>query len=104
SSPTSRRTLIAVALIGFAVGVAVSIRLDVFPRSEAISIFGQGDQQQTGGGSAGPPPTVALPDFAELAEHVAPSVVNVSTTQEVKGSSRLTPGPGGPGGPGSPGG
>jgi len=37
---SSRRALIAVAAIGFAVGIAVSIRFDLFARSEAISIFG----------------------------------------------------------------
>jgi len=99
---TSRRTLIAVAVIGFAVGVAVSVRFDLFPRSEAISLFGGAEKPS--GGAATPAPTVALPDFAALAEHMSPSVVNISTTQEVKGGLRL--GPGGPGGgsPGGPGG
>ncbi len=98
---SNRRALLAVALIGFAVGIAVSVRFDLFSRSEAINLFG--------GGSSGPPPgatpapTVALPDFAELAEHISPSVVNISTTQEVKGMP-FGGGPEGPGGPGGPGG
>src|SRR2546422_3223254 len=36
-------------------------------------------------GTGTPAPSVNLPDFAGLAEHVAPSVVNISSTQEVKG-------------------
>src|ERR1044071_8282617 len=98
SSRSNRVGLLAVALIGFVVGVVASVRFDLFPRSEAINIFG-GSEKPSGGNPAGPPPVVALPDFAGLAEHVAPSVVNISTTQEVKGG-----GLGGPGGPGGPGG
>ena len=94
---TSRRTLIAVALIGFAVGVAVSVRLDLFPRSEAISLFGGAEKPAT---VPTPAPAVALPDFSGLAEHAAPSVVNISSTQEVKSAGSFGPGesPGGPGG------
>jgi serine protease Do len=36
-------------------------------------------------------PTVQVPNFAELAEHLDPSVVNISTTQVVKGQRRSTP-------------
>jgi serine protease Do len=36
-------------------------------------------------------PTVQVPNFAELAEHLKPSVVNVSTTQVMKGQRRSTP-------------
>jgi serine protease Do len=99
---TSRLTLIAVALIGFAVGVAVSVRLDLFPRSEAINLFGSGEKTESETTAA---PPVALPDFSGLAEHAAPSVVNISSTQEVKGSGAFGPGGpgGGPGGPGGPG-
>src|SRR5262245_9873922 len=96
---SSRRALVGVALIGFIMGVAVSIRFDLFPRSEAISLFGGSGEKSAPSGSS-QAPTVALPDFTELAQHVAPSVVNISTTQEVKGSSggpRL-----GPGAPGAP--
>jgi serine protease Do len=101
-SPRSNRVaLLAVALIGFVVGVVASVRFDLFPRSEAINLFG-GAEKPSGGSPAAPPPVVSLPDFAGLAEHVAPSVVNISTTQEVKGSSGLAPG--GPGGGGGGGG
>jgi serine protease Do len=36
-------------------------------------------------------PTVQVPNFAELAEHLNPSVVNVSTTQVMKGQRRSMP-------------
>jgi serine protease Do len=36
-------------------------------------------------------PAVQVPNFAELAEHLKPSVVNISTTQVVKGQRRSTP-------------
>jgi serine protease Do len=93
SRGTSRWTLVATALIGFVVGVGVSLRSDLLSRSDAISLFGSGERQAPT--TAGPPPTVVLPDFASLAEHISPSVVNISSTQEVKAR-----GPGGPGGPG----
>jgi len=91
---TGRFAMVAVALICFAVGVVLSARLDLSPRSEAISIFG-GAEKPSGGGGATSSPSVNLPDFAGLTEHVAPSVVNISSTQEVKG---------GPLGQGAPGG
>jgi serine protease Do len=36
-------------------------------------------------------PAVQVPHFADLAEHLRPSVVNISTTQVVKGQRRATP-------------
>ncbi len=90
----SRWSLLVVALVGFAVGLAVSVRLDLFARSEAISLFGGEDK-----GSAPAPPPVSLPNFVALAEHVSPSVVNISTTQEVKGGFGM---PGRPGGEDDP--
>jgi serine protease Do len=94
---TNRRALVVTAVIGFAAGLAVSARYDLVSRSEAINFFGGG---QTNDSSQTPPPTVTLPDFADLAEHISPSVVNISTTQEVKGG----PNGGGPGSPLGPGG
>jgi serine protease Do len=102
SSRSNRLALLAVGLIGFLVGVAASVRFDLFPHSEAINIFGGADKPAATSNPS-PSPVVALPDFAGLAEHVAPSVVNISTTQEVKTGSGLG-GPGGSGGPGGPGG
>jgi len=87
-----------VGALGFAAGVAMTARLDLFPRTEAIGLFG-------GDAPSSPPPVVSLPDFTGLAEHISPSVVNISSTQEVKSSPferRGLPGPGGPGGPGGP--
>src|SRR2546422_652584 len=104
SAGTSRRALLAVALIGFAVGLVVSVRFDLFPSSQAINLFGGGEKAAEESGSTGAPPAVALPDFAGLAEHLSPSVVNISSTQEVKGGPSLgvPGGPGGPGGEGDP--
>ena len=96
---TGRLAMVAVALIGFAVGVVLSAGLDLFPRSEAISIFG-GAEKPSGGSAATPAPSVNLPDFSGLAEHVAPSVVNISSTQEVKGGPFAPGEQGGPGGGG----
>jgi hypothetical protein len=78
---TNRRALIAVALIGFAVGIAVSIRFDLFSRSEAINFFGGTDKPGEAANPTGAPPPVTLPDFSGLAEHLSPSVVNISSTQ-----------------------
>ncbi|HLK11264.1 MAG TPA: DegQ family serine endoprotease [Candidatus Binatia bacterium] len=78
----SRRRLFVVALIGFVAGIAVSVRWDLFPRGEALNLFGGGESSESG--TSAPAPSVALPDFADLAAHISPSVVNVSTTQEVK--------------------
>src|SRR5262249_5528637 len=86
---------LAVGLIGFLVGVAASVRFDLFPHSEALNLFGGGSEKQATA-PAPSPPQVMLPDFSGLAEHVAPSVVNTSTTQEVKAG----PGFGAPGGGG----
>jgi serine protease Do len=98
---SNRLALVAVALIGFVVGIVASVRLDLFPSSEAINLFGGGSGDRPATGSApSPAPAVQLPDFAGLAEHVAPSVVNISSTQEVKGSTGPGFGPGGPGGQG----
>ena len=101
-SGSTRRVALLAALVGFVIGVGVSVRLDLFPRGEAVSLFGGGDT------SSQNPPVVQLPDFADLAEHVSPAVVNISTTQEVKSPHGLGPGapgvPGAPGGPGGPGG
>jgi serine protease Do len=93
SSGTSRGTVIVTALIGFVVGMGVSLRSDLPPRSEAISLFGGGGEEKP---TPDKPPQVTLPDFAALSEAISPSVVNISTTQEVK--RRGSPfGPGGPG-------
>jgi serine protease Do len=109
SRGTSRRALVVAALIGCVVGIGVSLRSDLLSRSDAISLFGGSEQPAATGGQA---PTVTLPDFATLSEHISPSVVNISSTQEVKPRSPFGPGGpggggpggGGPGGPGGPGG
>jgi serine protease Do len=93
----TRRVTLFAALAAF-VGAGLCMRFDLVPRSHAVSLFG-GD-----GGSASAPPAVTIPDFADLASHVSPAVVNISTTQEMKGGPHgLGPGvPGGPNAPGAP--
>jgi serine protease Do len=98
SAPTGRAVLVGVAALGFAVGSAVSSRFDLLPESEAISFFST-EKTEEAAGSAGP--TVVLPDFAKLAESLSPSVVNISSTQEVTTSPfgrQRAPGGGGGGG------
>ena len=51
SRGTGRRALVATAIIGFVVGIAVSVRYDLVSRSEALNLFGGGDQQQAGQGA-----------------------------------------------------
>ena len=98
---------ILVAALGFGIGMFASGRGGFTPRSEAVSLFGDGAATAP----AASPPAVSIPDFADLADHMAPSVVNISTTQEVRGggggggpSGGGFGGPGGGGGPGGPGG
>ena len=99
---TNRGALLLVALLGFAVGLAVSLRVD-FQQSEAINLFG-GSEKPVAPVPTAPAPTVALPDFSGLAQQISPSVVNISSTQEMRGPSMGGRGPGGPGAPGGPGG
>jgi serine protease Do len=72
-------------MLGFAVGMAVTGRFDAPAPSQAISLWGS-DEPDEAPESAGA--AVSLPDFAALAERLSPSVVNISTTQEVKGFTR----------------
>jgi S1-C subfamily serine protease len=100
SRGTNRRALVAAALVGFVVGIVVSLRSDLLSSSEALNLFGSSEPQP-----ATPPqgPSITLPDFATLAEHISPSVVNISSTQEVKTRGPFGGGQGLPGGPGGPG-
>jgi serine protease Do len=98
AGPVPRRwTVVAVATVAFAVGMAVTSRFDSPRRTEAISFpwsSDEGDEEKkseeatTPGGGApgaeGSGAAGALPDFAALAERLSPSVVNISTTQEVQ--------------------
>jgi len=93
---SNRRALLA-ALIGFVVGLGVSLRTDLLPRGEALNLFGSGGSEEAQApAKTTQTPSVALPDFVELTKALSPSVVSISSTQEVKRS-----GPGGmfPGGP-----
>jgi serine protease Do len=92
----SRRWIVvAVATLGFVVGMVVTARFDP-SQSEAFSLWGSRDDEKSTDPDARKAEEVApkaptfagLPDFATLAERVAPSVVNISTTQEVKGFSQ----------------
>jgi len=52
---SNRLAFLAVALIGFVVGVVVSVRFDLFPSSEAINLFGGGSGDRPATGSAPSP-------------------------------------------------
>ena len=88
---SNRRVALLAAFAGFVIGVGVCVRFDLFARSEA-GLFGQSE----GSGPPSQAPAVAIPDFADLAKHVSPAVVNISTTQEVKNPHGFN-GPQGPG-------
>ena len=86
------------------------MRLDMCRRAAIVAVLclviGIGAAPQGGGGMAlaaqkapfwmeSPPgqvPTVQAPDFAELAERLQPAVVNISTTQVLRGQQRQLPG------------
>jgi len=100
-------------VVGFVVGTAGSVWLDVVPQSAAINLFGEAEQAPAESSSVPTPPPVGavLPDFSALAQQLSPSVVNISSTQEMKRrgpQEQMEPGPEGegeaPGGPGGPGG
>src|SRR5262249_6966059 len=90
--------------LGFAIGMLANGRLGPRP-SQALSLWGGPDQakpQAESSQPSKPEPGVNLPDFAALSDELSPSVVNVSTTQEVKGGGINPFGPGGPGGEDDP--
>lgn len=99
SASPQRWAVIAVATIGFLVGMVVTVRFDAPAPSHAIGFWGSGGDEENEAKPAVPeeqavlPPAPApappvLPNFAALAERLSPSVVNISTSQEVKGFSR----------------
>jgi serine protease Do len=103
---------VAAAVVGFVVGTAGSVWLDVVSPSAAISLFGEEEKPPAESSSVPTQaPSAALPDFSGLAQQLSPSVVNISSTQEIKRrgpEEQMEPGPGpegeeGPGGPGGQG-
>jgi len=95
-------------LIGVVMGLILAAQTDVTERLGAI--FGSGEEEaakeQTpavqGSSNSGGTEQICLPDFTLLAEKLDPAVVNISTTQVIKGSGMgrgfgfRHPGPGGP--------
>jgi serine protease Do len=77
-----------------AVGLGAALALGM-PRA-ARSFFGSGSSETP---PAPTGPTVTLPDFRTLVEHVSPAVVNISTKSAPQGGQGFEM-PGGPGGPG----
>jgi serine protease Do len=110
--------IVLFVLIGAVVGLLVSARMDVTERLGAI--LGLGEDEATSESavvtragdasreSAGGDDRICLPDFTVLAEKLDPTVVNISTTQVVKGGQRgqgfgfRHPGPRSPFGPQQP--
>jgi serine protease Do len=95
-------------LIGVAMGLILAAQTDVTERLGAI--FGSDEEQAavepapaaTVGSNPGGTERICLPDFTTLAEKLDPTVVNISTTQVIKGGGMgrqfgfRSPGPGGP--------
>lgn len=96
---TSKRVTITAAVIfGVLIGIVISAQIDIASRISALHLFGEGGegkatvekaaptaaaaQEST---AASPTRVVSLPDFTELAERSSPFVVNISTTQVIKG-------------------
>jgi serine protease Do len=78
-----RWAVIAVATVGFAVGMLVTARLEAPAPTQAISFWGSDDDEEAEPTPA-EPPVLQLPDFAALAKRLSPSVVNISTSQEME--------------------
>ncbi len=71
------KTLVLVALVSVFVGVAVTTRLDIIGPTDAQDFWKEPSAKEVS--SAG------LPSFVALAKRLMPTVVNISTTQVVKG-------------------
>jgi serine protease Do len=76
--------VLGVATIGFVIGMVVTARMEAPAPTQAIGFWGT---EEEGGRTVEPGPPATLPDFVALAERLSPSVVNISTTQEMKGPS-----------------
>jgi serine protease Do len=77
-------------MVGFAIGMLVTARVEGPVPTQAIAFWGSDDDDEEQEASPTPPviqdaPTLRLPDFAVLAKRLSPSVVNISTTQEMQG-------------------
>ncbi len=93
---TSHKLAVFIAiLLGVLIGIVIAAQTDIASRIAALHIFGEGSErpsttekpvsessQEPGAGSSR---VVALPDFTLLAERSSPFVVNISTTQIIKG-------------------
>ena len=70
------KTLIVVGVISILIGMAISVRLDFTQSTEAQSFWKEDGRE---------PLSMQPASFANLARDLAPAVVNISTTQVVKG-------------------
>ncbi len=89
---------LAFVLVGIIVGLLLAARFDMTERLGAWLGFGEDQaaiQQEpvklhaataTSGAQAGDVPRICLPDFTTLAEKIDPAIVNISTTQIIKGN------------------
>ena len=102
------KTIVAV-LVGVLIGMVLAAQTDIAGRIGAWSLFGKGSEEKAVIEKPGESPsheapptqgTVTLPDFTQLADRLAASVVNVSTTQVIKGRDIWRGYRSGPQGPG----
>jgi serine protease Do len=90
NSGLQRWAVIAVTTVGFVVGMMVTAHFDVPAPTQAVAFWGsdetkeskESEEKTEPPGQAGS--LSGLPDFVALAERLSPSVVNISTTQEMK--------------------
>jgi len=101
---------IAILLVGLFMGLILAAQFDGTQKLEALLGIGESEKTPAGtpevqtGQSSQPAESsgrdlVCLPDFGKLAEDVDPAVVNISTTETVKGRTSMR-GFGNPEGPG----
>ena len=76
-----RNALVALVCVYLGLGVAASIGL---VSAADAPFWTESPPEQL--------PRIQAPDFADLAEHLKPAVVNISTTQAAQGSQRRPPG------------
>jgi len=102
------KILIAV-LMGIMIGIVIAAQTDIASRIGALRLFGEGSEDKakiespSESHSQEVSPSqqvVTLPDFTVLADRLSPSVVNISTTQVIKGRDIWRGFRGGPQGPG----
>jgi serine protease Do len=69
-------TVVWVAVLFLAIGLAISAKLDFSGRGGGTNLYGAGSGEGRASGAS-----MVLPNFVELSKRLSPAVVNISTTQ-----------------------